>query len=480
MIAEQNKHDLSESFSGIRGIYGKSINEDFAYKYALSYCRLFLDRNSTLIIGGDSRSSTPSLKKSMITAFRDFGVKKIIDVGVVPVQACEYAILAFKASGGVYITASHNEPEYNGWKFLKEDGAILYKEQISKLIKSVSKDKKPTGKWQTNIKIKLVNKNKEAVDKYIDFVLKKIGKQEVDKIKKSKFKILVDPNGGSSLKVLNKLFNKLGVRAKIINASLGKFSRLVEPNIESLAYLKKQMDDGDFQFGCGLDCDADRVEFVLPSDSNFTKEMGQMISGQYVLALACDTYLINTRNQVVVTNDCTSYLVREIIKKYNATIKEVEVGETNVVKEMEKSNSIIGGEGSNGGVITFPIKCRDGIMTIVLVLRLLARENKPLSSILEEYPKYYSERDKKKCLPEGSVKIKKKLEEYFKNKGYKIKKTGGASGGLKILIGKNSFLWFRASKTERGVFRVIADGDDARTVSDALKEGVFMFDKFNK
>ena len=132
-----NNQDLMESFSGIRGIYGQSINEDFAYKYAINYCFLFCDKNSVLVIGGDSRNSTLDLKKSMIKAFCDFGVKKVIDVGLLPIQACELAVINFKATGGVYITASHNEPEYNGWKFLKNDGAILYKHQSDKLIKLV-------------------------------------------------------------------------------------------------------------------------------------------------------------------------------------------------------------------------------------------------------------------------------------------------------------------------------------------------------
>ena len=196
-------------------------------------------------------------------------------------------------------------------------------------------------------------------------------------------------------------------------------------------------------------------------------------------ALACDIFLAKTKNQIVVVNDCTSYLVREIIKKYGAEIKEVEVGETNVVKEMEKQKSIIGGEGSSSGVIVPPIKCRDGIMGLALILKIIIDRKKDLVTILEGYPRYYSERAKKECLPLKSFKIKNNLESYFKNNGYKIKKTGGATGGLKILFDKNSFLWFRQSKTEPGVFRIIADGDNYEMVRNMLKEGSAMFDKFN-
>lgn len=395
MLNEQIKQSLVESFSGVRGIYGQSINEELAYKYALTYCLLFKNKSSVLVIGGDTRISTPAIKKAIIRAFADFGIKKIIDIGINPLQVCEYAIFKFKASGGVYITASHNEGEYNGWKFLKEDGAILYKEQAEQLINGVHNIKENANIQKKKVKTKLFNGNKKSIEEYISFVLKTIGEEDIEKIKKANLKILVDPNGGSSIAILDKLFKKLGIQAKIINNKMGKFVRLIEPNAKSLAYLSKQIDTGSFEFGCGFDCDADRVEFILPSGSNFAKEMSQMVSGQYVLTLACDIFLKNTKNQVVVTNDCTSYLIRDIIKKYGAKIKEVEVGETNVVKEMEKQKSIIGGEGSSSGVIVPPVKCRDGIMAVVLILKIIVDRKKSLDAILESYPKYYSERIKK-------------------------------------------------------------------------------------
>lgn len=464
-------NDLVESFSGIRGVFGKSINEDLAYKYGRSYCRLFNPKS--LVVAGDSRESSPILKNAMIKAFADSGVEKIIDLDVIPVQVCEYGVLEFKSNGGIYVSASHNEPEYNGFKFLKGDGALLYKKQAEELISEVHKSEKYKA---VKSSVKIINKRDEIIDKYIDFILERIGKESIHKIKKAEIKILVDPNGGSGIVVLQKLFEKLQVKAEIINDKIGHFARLIEPNVKSLSYLAKRVDGG-FEFGCGFDCDSDRVEIVIPSGSSFAQKMGQMVSGQYVLALACDAYLEGTKDQVVVTNDCTSYLVRDIIKKYGAGTKETEVGEMIVVEEMEKQESIIGGEGSCGGVIIPPIKCRDGIMTICLILKMIAQ--KPLADILDLYPEYYSERTKMHCLSEKNAEIKNKLENYFREKGCNIQKTGELAGGLKVLIDNNSYLWFRQSKTEPGAFRIISDGDNRKKVKDLLKQGTKLFNKFN-
>jgi len=480
MIKKQKNQDLVESFSGIRGIYGQSINRELAYKYARAYCQLFRKKISSLVIANDSRSSAPVLKKAMIRAFKDCGIKKIIDFGIVPIQVCEHGIVKFKASGGVYITASHNEPEYNGWKFLKEDGALLYPDQVDQLIKKACKVERKKSIIKELKKTKTINKNKEAIDEYINFILKRINKKEIDKIKNYKFRILFDPNGGSAIKTLEKLFKKLGVYFKIINNKSGQFKRLIEPNVKSLAYLSRQVDRGKFEFGCGFDCDADRVEFLVPSSSKFSREMGQMVSGQYALALSCDAYLVGTKNQIIVTNDCISFLLRDIIKKYQARVKEVEVGEMVVVKEMERQKSIIGGEGSCGGIIIPPIKCRDGIMTVVLFLKMISQRDKSLVDILEDYPKYYSERIKVKCSSVQVVETKRKLEKYFRSSGYEIKKTGDSTGGLKMLVDRNSYIWFRQSRTEPNVFRIITDGDSEKKAKENLKKSIKLFNRFKK
>lgn len=472
-------NDLVESFSGIRGIYGKSITEDLAKRYVFCYCQM--QKPKVVVVGGDSRPSTLALKKAVILACKNCGIVKIIDIGVLPIQAAEYSVLKFKTSGGIYISASHNEPEYNGWKILKQDGALLYPQQASQLIEKVHKlPLKFSLKKARKSESRVYKKQAKAINAYVDYVVKKLGAKVVQVIKQSGLKIILDPNGGSSIEVWKKILPLLKIKAKIINANSGEFNRLVEPNVESLAYLNKEMARSDFAFAAGFDSDADRVEFVINPKSDFAKKMGSVVNGNYVLALACDAVLKGTQNQVVVTNDVTAYLVRDVIAKYKAKIKEVEVGEMVVVEEMEKQKSLVGGEGSNGGVIIPAIKCRDGILTTLLFLKLLAETGKSLPDILEKYPKYYSDRVAIKCSPNAAIAIREKLENYFTKKGWQIKKTGDETGGLKALLDKNSYVWFRQSKTEPASFRIIADADNKEKVKNLLTEGIKAFQKFSQ
>ncbi len=317
--------------------------------------------------------------------------------------------------------------------------------------------------------MKIINKHQEVVDSYIDYVLEKIGQESIEKIKQRNFYLLADPNGGASIEVLEKLFDKLGVKVEIINKIPGKFNRLIEPKEESLKPLALELVKSNYDFACGFDCDADRMEIVLPSMS---------VSGNYVLALACDAILQGTRGQIVATNDVTSYLVRDVIKKHNASVFEVEVGEINVVEAMEENNCLIGGEGSNGGVIVMPLKCRDGLITICLILKLMASQNKTLSEILTDYPAYFSDRTKLVCSSEKAIAIREKIESYFKEKGWVIKKTGDETGGLKAHMDENSFVWFRQSKTEPGVFRIYSECDQSKEkAKKLLEEGIKAFNQ---
>ena len=325
---------LIESFSGIRGIYGKGVTPDLLRRYIFCYCRMFRGKLKAVVVGGDTRPSTPFLKKTAVSTFRECGVQKIIDVGAIPIQVAEYAILKFKADGGIYITASHNEPDYNGWKILKEDGALIYASQSEKLIAAVHKLK--TGGCSLSMRshrklTAVINKENEAIDCYAQYVLNRLGKKAVQAIRKARPQILVDPNGGSSVKILKKIFSLLGVPVKFVNDQPGRFSRKVEPNRESLAYLDRYLEKEQFEFAAGFDSDADRVELVVAPQTAFAKELGSVVSGNYVLSLACDAMLSGTKGQVVVTNDVTAYLVRDVIKKYQAKMKEVEVGELSLI-----------------------------------------------------------------------------------------------------------------------------------------------------
>ena len=465
---------LVESFSGIRGIFDESLTEQVALRYTYSFFDFLTRKNANktlkIVIGTDTRPSRNIIKNAAVEALNC----EIIDLGIAPTPAVEFAVRHYKADCGIIITASHNEPYWNGFKFLDKDGAVLRPKDIEKVIncynkikgiseanfldKCLYKDKKDISRK------KIVRKYEEINHLYPEFVLGFLTKKDIKAIKNSKLRIIIDPNGGTGI-IAKKILERLGVKVIGINMKYGVFNRTVEPNVDSLIYLKGFIEEKKADFAAAFDCDADRVEMVMPN--------GRLVSGHYLLALIADNILSEARGrekQTVVVNNATSNIVRKVVEKHNAKLREVEVGEINVADEMRRLNSLVGGEGSSSGVIIKPSKCRDGILTLLYILKIAAEKRKSLENILKEYPQYCTLAAKIEFKQKHYNKIRKFLKNHYNKKGYKIRE-GSAKGSLKILISKDSFIWFRASKTEANIFRIIADATTASEAQKLLDEG---------
>jgi len=184
---------LVQSFSGIRGIYGKDLTDDISRKYAYIFNEFLKKKlkrerkikdfptsksndfeEPTIVVGYDTRPSNKALKQSVMDSLFN-----IIDVGIMPVAAIELAVREYKADGGIVITASHNEPEYNGFKFLDNDGAVLRSNDMVTVINEFNKiinlseeeflDKHLYKKELKNRIKRVVKVSNNIIDKYSEF-----------------------------------------------------------------------------------------------------------------------------------------------------------------------------------------------------------------------------------------------------------------------------------------------------------------------
>jgi phosphomannomutase len=384
----------------------------------------------------------------------------------------EFAVRHFNAHGGIIITASHNEPYWNGFKFLDKDGAVLRPKDMEKVIKKYNKIKKLNdenflskhiykNKDPKKITIKKITKKYNEINNaYSDYVLGFISKEDKDKIKDSKLKIIIDPNGGTGV-IAKTILEKLNVKVHGINMKHGIFNRPIEPTEDSLLYLSNDVRDKNYDFAAGFDCDADRVEIVASKG---------LVSGNQLLALIADEILKDAKNKVIVVNDATSLVVRETAKKYNAKYIETQVGEINVVDKIYDLKAPIGGEGSSSGVIIPDSKCRDGILTIVYLLKIISNNKKNINELIKTLPEFYNIKKKVKIRSKNYNKVKKKIIDHYRKKQCRVKDS--KSGSLKIYLNDNSFIWFRVSKTEANILRIIADAQNREQAQLIMEESM--------
>ncbi len=462
---------LIESFSGIRGVYDDGMDEQVAIRYGYSYLKFLKEKNNKknlkIVIGTDTRPSKDILKNAVFEALDC----DIIDLGIASTPMTEFAVRHYKADGGIVITASHNEPYWNGFKFLDKDGSVLKASDMGTIIKTYSKIKNLSGKDffnkhlyknidPNNIKIKkVIKKYGEINKKYPDYVLGFLSNEDKKKIRNSGLKVIIDPNGGAGI-IAKQVLERLGVKVIGVNMKHGIFNRAVEPNEDSLLYLSNMVRDRNYDFAAGFDCDADRVEIMTGK---------QLVSGNHLLALIADDILKKSKNKAVVVNNATSLVVRDIAKKHNAKYVETETGETNVVNEMYRLKAAVGGEGSSGGVIIPDSRCRDGILTLLFLIKIIAGKGKKIEELIEELPQYSNIKTKVTIDSKKSSSIIRKIHAHY-SRNYKTKKS--KEGSLKVMLNKNSFVWFRASRTEANVLRIISDSPAKQKSEAIIKEAL--------
>ena len=109
--------DLDKIFKAydIRGVYPDDINEEITYKIGRAGAKFL--KAKELVIGRDVRTSSESLSKVLAEGIRDQGVK-VIDIGLTTSPMFYFAVAKLNFKGGVMVTASHNPPEYNGFKIV--------------------------------------------------------------------------------------------------------------------------------------------------------------------------------------------------------------------------------------------------------------------------------------------------------------------------------------------------------------------------
>ncbi len=107
--------------SGIRGKYPETVNSSVAFELGKLIPRIL---GEELALGNDPRYSGPVLKASFLSAALENG-SRVLDYGLIPTPALAYQTRSLKRSAGVMITASHNPPEYNGFKVFNRLGEAL-------------------------------------------------------------------------------------------------------------------------------------------------------------------------------------------------------------------------------------------------------------------------------------------------------------------------------------------------------------------
>jgi phosphomannomutase/phosphoglucomutase len=430
--------------NGIRGVVNKEMNCYLALDIGKAWGTLLKRtiQKPKVAIGTDARLSNHMLKNAISAGLLATGCD-VTDVGVVPTPTLQYTIREKRYDSGVIITASHNPPHFNGIKGVAADGTEFTKDIEDEIEKIYFEKKFVLSDWRNVGKVSFWN---GSIDLYIKNILKAV---EVNKIRKKKFNIVLDCGNGAGSLVAPILLEKLGCKTTYLFCEPdGTFpGHNSEPLPENLSVLIKKVPEVKADIGVVQDGDADRAIFI--------DENGTYIWGDKTLALGAK-YATKENGGIAVTPVTTSTCFDDVVVKNNGKVIHTAVGSPIVARVMIKEKAVFGGE-ENGGLI-FPEMqyCRDSAMSIAKILEIMAKENKKLSELIDEIPKYEVYKTKMSCPDDKKEVVMKTLANQIK-KDKNVKQLD-ETDGVKIYL-KDGWVLMRPSGTEP-IFRVYAESKD--------------------
>ncbi len=461
--------------SGWRGIIAK----DFTFenvKIASYAIAKHLSENSgkSVIIGYDTRFLSEEFAKLSAEVLAAYGIKSYFSKTDLPTPVIAYLTVKNRTDGAINITASHNDPYYNGIKFSARTGGPALPEETRDIENKINAYfKKPfkisTIDFDEAIKKKLIIPFKE---KWYADALKEI--IDLNAIKKSNLRVIYDPFFATGRKYMPK-FLRGKIRCTMIH---GKRDTLFgglhpEPTGNNLKPLVKKVLREKATVGIATDGDADRFGVVDRS--------GEFISPNIVLPIIY-YYLLTERKMKgnVVRTVATTHLLDKIANKFGFESIETPVGFKYIGNAITKGKAIFGGEESGGATIKGWIADKDGIFVDLMVLEILSIRKKSMKELFEElenkFGKFVSKRTDFVYKGERD-KIEKRLKEFVRKleKEDDVEKINEIDG-TKIIFKDGSWILFRFSGTEPKI-RVYCESNSEEKLKALTEKGISIAEK---
>jgi phosphomannomutase len=443
------------------------IAEDFTFANVRLVAQAFADwlkekksASAGIVIGYDNRFQSEDFAKSAAEITSGAGIPTLLSSQPAPAPAISFSIKHMNLAAGIMMTASHNPPEWNGFKIKEAFGGSAFPETTEAVEKKL-KDSLHVTPSTSNIK---------TFDPRPAYLEKIKSMVDLDLIRNHRLKIIVDSMHGSGAG----FFKDLGLPVVEIRGNRDPLFGGVNPepvpiNLEESTSFVKETAlkySSELTACVILDGDADRLAAIDGS--------GKFINTHNVFALLLHHFIVHRKlSGDVIKTFNISNLVDRLCKKHKRKLYVTPIGFKHVALLMLKQDILMGGEESGGMGIKGYIPERDGILAGLMLFELMAYEKKTLANILDEIMGehgffYYDRADIHTIEAQKIIeKLKKNPPDAFAGK--KVVKVETLDG-LKLNFDNESWILFRASGTEP-LLRIYVEGRTEDEVKQILGAG---------
>jgi len=370
----------------------------------------------SVVMGHDTRFLGPEFTEFSARIFASLGVSVTMAEGFTSTPAISWAALGYEASAGIVITASHNPPQYNGFKIKADFGGPATPDMIA-AVEAEMLDLAPADGPLPSLEALMEDGMIRFRDVTADYLNVLRDRLDIDAITSSDLKVAHDAMYGAGQGMVAALIGEDRVVGLHQDYNPGFMGQAPEPISKNLGGLSELVVREGCAIGIANDGDADRIGMY--------DENGDFVNSHLLLALLIK-YLHQERNLTgdVIKTYSTTHMLDRIGEAYGLTVQTTPIGFKYIAGKIVEGDVIVGGEESGGMAVKGHIPERDGIYIGLLMAEMVVKRGKPLSALVQElydeFGGHYTYRNDVHTTNENKAKVLEAL----------------AAGGLKTIAGR--------------------------------------------
>lgn len=356
----------------IRGKLGDELNDDVAYRIGRAYGE-FIGAGKQVVVGGDVRLTSETLKLALANGLQDAGVN-VIDIGMTGTEEIYFATFHLGVDGGIEVTASHNPMDYNGMKLVREGSRPISGDTGLKDIQRMAEENQFPPVTQRGA---LTQQSCLA-----DYVQHLLGYIDLTAIKP--LKLVVNAGNGAAGHVVDALeaeCQRLQVPLtfiKVHNEPDGTFPHGIPNPLlpENRADTRDAVLAHNADMGIAWDGDFDRC-FLFD-------ETGEFIEGYYIVGLLAEAFLQQHQGAKIIHDPRLTWNTIDVVQAAGGEPIQSKTGHAFIKERMRLEDAIYGGEMSAHHYFRDFAYCDSGMIPWLLVAQLMSVKGQTLSTLVSE------------------------------------------------------------------------------------------------